>query len=150
MWNGNTSVTGIRLRQAPIAIAVRTAGGGHQDAVRSRARGGYTLTCGHGWTPIHILVATGSTQGLVAAPSPTCTFAWPAAPVRLEMPARDTSEAICLHASDTDAMTVASSPSMLPFISSCDCETSKTACHGCCMPRATFLRVDARQRPPGA
>ncbi len=51
----------------------------------------------------------------------TCTFWLPAAPVRFEMPALFTREEICLQARETEAMTVASSPSMVPFCSSCGC-----------------------------
>lgn len=50
----------------------------------------------------------------------TWTFCAPATPVRLEIPARFTREAICLQARAVEAMTVASSPSMVPFCSSCN------------------------------
>ena len=45
----------------------------------------------------------------------------PAAPVRLLMPLRVTSEEICLQARAMELITVASSLSMLPCCSSCKC-----------------------------
>lgn len=57
--------------------------------------------------------------------SSPCTFCAPAAPVRLLMPERDTRELICLQARATEDSTVASSPSMVLFCSSCGGEQAR-------------------------
>ena len=49
----------------------------------------------------------------------TLKFWPPSTPVRLECPARFTSEAICLQASEMEAINVAISLSTVPFASSC-------------------------------
>lgn len=67
---------------------------------------------------------------MVVAPL-ACTFWAPATPVRLEMPARFTRVAICLQASEMDEMTVASSPSMVPFCSSCAHDPSRPIVRTC-------------------
>ena len=48
-------------------------------------------------------------------------FCSPARPVKLEMPALFTMDAICLHATAIDDSTTASSLSILPSCSSCQC-----------------------------